>query len=78
MKFFYLSSECNSEGKFEIHERDCELIPSPYVRDYLGPFNSGNEALSKALNTKSDSVLCAKCSSASNVYHINSFKLERE
>jgi len=78
MKFFYLSSQRNPDGKFEIHEKDCELIPNPYVRDYLGPFNSGKEALSKALHTKSDSVLCPKCSSAGNVYRINSFKLEEK
>jgi RecJ-like exonuclease len=75
MKFFYLASEPNSEGKFEIHERDCELIPSAYDRDYLGPYNCGKEALSKALTVREASVLCEKCSSAGNVTVIGSANL---
>lgn len=67
MKFYYLSTKPNSEGKFEVHERDCELIPSAYDRDYLGPFNSGKEAISKAILTQVDSVLCLACSSESYV-----------
>jgi hypothetical protein len=76
MKFFYLASEPNSDGKFEIHERDCDLIPSAYDRDYLGPYNSGKEALSKAINIRSLSVLCEKCSSARSITLVSSFNLE--
>jgi len=67
MKFFYLSTQLNTEGKFEVHERDCDLIPSAYDRDYLGPFNSGKEAISKASSLKSNATLCPNCSSTSYV-----------
>jgi hypothetical protein len=78
MKFFYLATEPNSDGKFEIHERDCELIPSAYDRDYLGPYNSGREALSKALTIKPESVLCEKCGSASYVAIIGNFNRQNQ
>ena len=61
MKFFYLSSKVNSEGGFEIHEKECELIPGALDRDYLGPFNNGSEALRKALSMKSTAVCCERC-----------------
>ncbi len=76
MKFFYLATEPNPDGKFEIHERDCELIPSAYDRDYLGPYNSGKEAISKALTIKSESVLCEECGSGSYVAFIGSLNKE--
>ena len=78
MKFFYLATEPNSVGKFEIHERDCALIPSAYDRDYLGPYNSGKEAISKALTIKTESTLCEKCGSASYVAIIGSFNKENQ
>jgi tRNA splicing ligase len=61
MKFFYLSSKSNSSGKFEIHEKDCIDIPEAIVRDYLGPFNNGREALRKALISEKLAVCCEKC-----------------
>jgi hypothetical protein len=67
MKFFYLSTEPNNAGKFEIHERDCVMIPSVYHRDYLGPFNSGKEAFSKAKGIQTESTLCPQCSSSNYV-----------
>jgi hypothetical protein len=61
MKFFYLSSKPNDQGKFEVHEKDCEDIPEAIDRDYLGPFNNGREALRKAELTQQASVSCEKC-----------------
>ncbi|TXD78999.1 hypothetical protein [Algoriphagus ratkowskyi] len=75
MKFFYLSSKPNNKGLHEVHDRDCVLIPDPYDRDYLGPYNTGNEALRKALTLKQDVDLCENCcksaghSIISNVYN---------
>lgn len=61
MKFFYLSSNPNDNGIHEVHDRDCELIPSSYDRDYLGPYNTGKEAMRKALAIKQQVGLCNAC-----------------
>ncbi|MFL0685366.1 hypothetical protein CLV31_10919 [Algoriphagus aquaeductus] len=61
MKFFYLSSKPNSQGEFEIHDKECEHIPDSLDRDYLGPFNNGSEALRKAELLKPSVALCHKC-----------------
>jgi hypothetical protein len=61
MKFFYLSTKCNSAGKFEIHERNCKHIPPILDREYLGPFNNGKEALRRACNLNPNALLCTDC-----------------
>ncbi|GMQ31637.1 hypothetical protein Aconfl_42820 [Algoriphagus confluentis] len=61
MKFFYLSSIQNADGNHEIHEKECPNIPDLIDRDYLGPYNHGNEALRKALEINSKSVCCPVC-----------------
>ncbi|MBC6367528.1 hypothetical protein [Algoriphagus sp. AK58] len=61
MKFFYLSSKPNSQGEFEIHDKECQHIPDSLDRDYLGPFNNGLEALRKAEQLKPTVSLCKKC-----------------
>lgn len=61
MKFFYLSSNPNDSGQHEVHDRDCVLIPDSYDRDYLGPYNTGKEALRKALTLKPEVGLCENC-----------------
>ncbi len=65
MKFFYLSSLPNENGLHVVHDRDCELIPDAYDRDYLGPYNTGSEALRKALTMKNEVGLCENCCVAS-------------
>lgn len=61
MKFFYLSANPNNEGQYEVHDRDCELIPCSYERDYLGPYNAGKEAIRKAQTLKEEVALCSHC-----------------
>ncbi|MCH7398109.1 hypothetical protein MM236_08920 [Belliella sp. DSM 107340] len=61
MKFFYLSSNCNVEGVYFVHERECPKIPDPLDRDYLGPFNNGDEALRKALSVNPKAEKCQVC-----------------
>lgn len=63
MKFFYLASVPDFEGRFLVHEKDCPLIPDSMDRDYLGPFNSGREALRKAKNVKASATCCKSCCS---------------
>ena len=74
MKFFYLSSNVNVKGLHEVHDRDCEYIPDSYDRDYLGPYNSGKEALRKALTLKNEVGLCENCCSCTGqsiIYNMN-------
>ncbi|MBN3518476.1 hypothetical protein JYB62_00555 [Algoriphagus lutimaris] len=61
MKFFYLASSPNSEGEFEIHDRECEFIPDLHEREYLGPYNNGKEAMRKALDLNPKATICEKC-----------------
>ena len=61
MKFFYLSSKINFDGKYEIHQRECKNLPDILDRDYLGPFNNGQEALRKAQKANEHAVLCESC-----------------
>lgn len=61
MKFFYLSSVSNTDGFYQVHERDCKNIPDPLERDYLGPFNNGEEALRKAKRMNPEAITCSDC-----------------
>ena len=74
MKFFYLSSHPNENGHYVVHDRECELIPNSYDRDYLGPYNTGNEALRKALTLKDNVVLCENCCSTGDQSIITNIK----
>ncbi len=65
MKFFYLSAVAESSGNFEVHEKTCGRIPGALDRDYLGPFNNGQEALRKALSLNPKSVCCENCCQSS-------------
>jgi hypothetical protein len=73
MKFYYLSTESNDEGDFEIHHRECSKIPSFHNRVYLGPFNNGNEALNLARVSNLNSVVCEACQEDSMVPRFSSF-----
>lgn len=73
MKFFYLSSHPNDNGLHEVHDRECEHIPDSYDRDYLGPFNSGKEAMRKALTIKNEVSLCDNCCKSRGYSAISNF-----
>jgi len=61
MKFFYLASKTTPFGKYEVHERECALLPEAIDRTYLGPFNNGLEALRRAKEMNSNVTLCSIC-----------------
>lgn len=61
MKFFYLSSIPTAESTYEIHERNCAHKPAMADLQYLGPFNSGKEALRTALLKNNQAVTCSEC-----------------
>ncbi|AFL85702.1 hypothetical protein Belba_3190 [Belliella baltica DSM 15883] len=68
MKFFYLSSVLNADGFYQVHERDCTNIPDPLERDYLGPFNNGEEALRKAKSMNPDAITCSECCTKKGIH----------
>ena len=79
MKFFYLSSKINFEGKYEIHLRECNNLPDILNRDYLGPFNNGQEALRKAQKTNDQAVLCEFCcKEISQILSLKSLEQEKD
>jgi hypothetical protein len=61
MKFFYISTVSNSDSSYEIHHRDCPYLPDPDKREYIGPFNTGKEALRKAIHANPNACLCPFC-----------------
>lgn len=71
MKFYYLSTQVNSDGKRVIHERDCKMIPSRYERDYLGPFNSSLEALRTESQKNPNVTNCCYCGKKKEIYSLN-------
>ncbi len=68
MKFFYMSSVPNSEFQYVVHERCCPEIPSPYDRDYLGPYNSAIEAIRAVAEAKDNVSTCPKCWNKTEIY----------
>lgn len=58
MKFYYLATESNEEGNFEIHHRECPKIPTFHKRIYLGPFNNAYEALEKTKISYPKATVC--------------------
>ena len=74
MKFFYLSSIPNDSGIHEVHDRECDRIPSAYDRDYLGPYNTGKEALRKASGIKEKVGLCDACCKPMDRSFVSSMK----
>ncbi|MCH6234371.1 hypothetical protein [Cognataquiflexum rubidum] len=73
MKFYYLSTDPNNEGDYEIHHRECSKIPSIQKRLYLGPFNNGHEAMNLARVSHSKLVICEACQNVSMVPRFSHF-----
>jgi hypothetical protein len=67
MKFFYLSSKPEPSGEYLVHQKDCLHIPEILERDYLGPFNSGAEALRKARSIQAKAACCPLCCAVDKV-----------
>lgn len=63
MKFFYISTVSNSDSSYEVHHRECQHLPDPDQREYIGPFNSCKEALRKAIHANPNARLCSVCCS---------------
>lgn len=61
MKFFYIATKPNNQGEFLIHSKNCPYLPDVLERDYLGPFNSGIEALRVAQTNNPKAACCEHC-----------------
>jgi hypothetical protein len=68
MKYFYMTSDNDSSNTRVIHERDCQLIPSIYDRNYLGPFNTAHEALRRASQKHENLSICPECGNYTEIY----------
>ncbi len=77
MKFFYLSTQPNDQGNFEMHDKECPHIPDSINRDYLGPFYNGREAMRKALLLKEKANLCGNCCQSNFQAIITSSKFKK-
>jgi hypothetical protein len=61
MKFFYIATQANQAGLYEIHERGCDLLPPIGSREYIGLFKTAKEALRKAIHAHPNASLCSSC-----------------
>ena len=78
MKFYYIATIPNAEGEFEVHERDCDLIPVPYDRNYLGPFNTSQEALRRGQSQNELATVCPMCGSDNSIAYFSNSGMSSE
>lgn len=45
MKRYYVHTEKDAQGQYEVHTEDCSWLPEPEKREYLGNYSNGNEAV---------------------------------
>jgi len=63
MASYYVNMNAQNNGDHEVHRADCEYLPKPEHRRYLGDFNNCFDAVRKAKEiypTTADG--CAFCS----------------
>ncbi|PSL07978.1 hypothetical protein [Cecembia rubra] len=79
MKFFYISTESNQNGIYEIHDRSCFSLPPVEKRDYVGHFQHAKEALKKAIHFNPNASLCPHCcqKGAKNIFKSSNQTLEK-
>ncbi|WDF46469.1 hypothetical protein PQ459_16395 [Chryseobacterium sp. KACC 21268] len=62
MAKYYVNKKAQSNGDHEVHNLDCQYLPSLENRKYLGEFSSCKEAVKESKKTYSDSNGCKTCS----------------
>ena len=62
MKAYYVNKQAQANGDHEVHREDCHYLPSPANKQYLGVFNSCEEAVKVAKRTFPRSNGCIHCS----------------
>lgn len=59
---YYVNKNPQDNGDHEVHREDCEKLPSPANREYLGHFDCCEDAVEKAKQIFSQSNGCFYCS----------------
>ena len=62
MKKYYVNQNAQLSGDHEVHSADCNFLPIPTNRKYLGEFSSCEPAVTEAKKTYSKSNGCKTCS----------------
>jgi hypothetical protein len=64
MKKYYVNQNEQLNGDHEVHTEDCNYLPLPANRRYLGEFSSCEPAVQEAKKTYSTSNGCKTCCNA--------------
>lgn len=64
MVAYYRNRNGQANGDHEVHRQDCQYLPAPENRDYLGDFNSCQPAVAKARQKDPSADGCTTCSPA--------------
>jgi hypothetical protein len=62
MKKYYVNTKAQSNGDHEVHNENCDYLPSSDNRKYLGEFYSCDSAVTEAKKTYSKANGCYYCS----------------
>ncbi len=62
MALYYVNKKEQANGDHEVHKSDCEYLPSPENRLYLGDFSNCHDAVKKAKEHYPQSNGCYYCS----------------
>jgi hypothetical protein len=68
MPTYYINTNPNQTGKYEVHTSDCTFLLSFLNRKYLGDFKSCSDAIKKAEETFDTVKACRNCNAE---YHTN-------
>lgn len=59
---YYVNMDAQANGDHEVHTATCHKLPSPQNRQYLGEFNSCQQAVIEAKKYYRQSDGCIHCS----------------
>jgi len=62
MKKYYVNTQAQSNGDYQVHSEDCRHLPKLINRIHLGIHSNCEDALTEAKKTFSHSNGCKKCS----------------
>ena len=64
MALYYVNKNAQANGDHEVHKSDCDYMPKPENRQYLGDFSNCHDAVREAKRYYSKSNGCYYCSPA--------------
>lgn len=62
MKKYYVNNNAQANGDHEVHDEDCQYLPSSQNRTYLGIFSNCKDAVEEAKKHHSKVNGCKTCS----------------